>query len=396
MRPAGGVWLPAILLGLAFPAACGSEAAVGRDAGRSPGAAAPFRTDTLPDSTFAALHARVSEEGGFFDTDNLISNETGYLNVVGALERLGLEGGGYLGVGPDQNFSYIAELRPELAFIGDIRRDNALHHLLLKALVERAPTRVEFLAGLHGREAPPDPEAWAGRSVEDVVGWVDDREADPAVVEALQAEVARAVASWGIPLSDEDLATVRRFHRSFVDEGPDLRFRSYGRAPRPYYPTYRELLLETDADGRRVSWLASAERYGVVRALQLANRIVPVVADLAGPRAVREAGVVLREAGLEMKAVYTSNVEFYLWRGGTFDAWADNLASLPLADDAVIIRSYFPNLGRHPSALPGYYATQLLQPAASVVRAREGEPFESYADLVTRDLIELRAPAGVP
>jgi len=370
--------------------ACGAEAA--------PGAAVvqvPFRADTLPDSAFAALHTRISEEGGFFDTDNLISNETGYLNVMGALERLGLEGGAYVGVGPAQNFSYIAQLRPEVAFITDVRRDNTLHHLLLKALVERAPTRVEFLAGLHGRPAPEDPEAWTGASAEEIVAWVDGRPADSATVAALEVEVARAVRGLGIPLSEEDLATIRRFHRTFVREGLDLRFTTFGRAPRPYYPTYRELVLETDAEGERVSWLTSAERYGVVRALQLANRVIPVVGDMAGPHALVEMGEVMREMGLELRAFYTSNVEFYLWRGRDFGDWAANLASLPGAEDAVVIRSYFPNLGRHPAALPGYYATQLLQRGAPVVQVgRGGMVFQSYGDLVTRDLIELRAPTG--
>jgi hypothetical protein len=31
-----------------------------------------------------------------------------------------------------------------------------------------------------------------------------------------------------------------------------------------------------------------------------------------------------------------------------------------------------------------------------VVEALEGDWFQSYGDLVTRDLVELRAPAGAP
>lgn len=388
---AGTLLAAALTGGVVALGACGSADPGTDTASRE---AAPF-ADTLPDSAFAAFHARISEDDGYFDTDNLISNETGYLKVLGALERLGLSGGAYVGVGPDQNFSYIAELRPEIAFITDIRRDNVLHHLLLKALVEGAATRVEFLSALHGRPAPEDAAAWRGASAEEVVAWVDGRPADPAVVASLAEEVAERVQGFGIPLSEADMATIRRFHESFVREGLDLRFTSYGRRPRPYYPTYRQLVLETDVEGGRVSWLTSAERYGVVRALQLANRVVPVVGDLAGPRALEEMGRVLREMGLKVTTLYTSNVEFYLWRNGTFDRWARNLASLPLAEDAVIIRSYFPNLGRHPAALPGYYATQLLQAAAPVAEAAEGPGFDSYADLVTRDLIELRVPAGV-
>lgn len=53
----------------------------------------------LSDGDFATLVERLSEPGGFFDTDNLISNEGGYLKVMDALDALGLRGGAYVGVG---------------------------------------------------------------------------------------------------------------------------------------------------------------------------------------------------------------------------------------------------------------------------------------------------------
>ena len=65
----------------------------------------------LSDSAFAALSARISEPGGYFDSDNLISNESSYLHVLGAMRKLGVSGGAYVGVGPDQTFSYMARIR---------------------------------------------------------------------------------------------------------------------------------------------------------------------------------------------------------------------------------------------------------------------------------------------
>ncbi|HSM61350.1 MAG TPA: hypothetical protein VK849_11155 [Longimicrobiales bacterium] len=379
----GGLAL-GLALALWAPIACDAGRPAARAEARAP---AVRQVEALPDSAFAGLVARISEPGGWFDTDNLISNESGYLTVVGALERLGVSGGAYVGVGPDQNYSYIAHVRPRIAFITDIRRDNLLHHLLLKALVERAPTRVEFLSGLHGRRPPPDAPAWEDRPVEEIVAWVDGQPVDVDGLPALDAEIAEAVTSWGVPLTDQDLATVHRFHHAFVDAGPDLRFTSFGRPPRSYYPTYRQLLLETDLEGRRASYLATAEGYASVRALHLANRIVPVVGDLAGEHALREIGRVLREMGLALSALYASNVEFYLARSGTLGAWIDNVASLPAQETAVVIRSYFPSFGgAHPSAVPGYYATQTLQPVSVLV---EGG-FSSYWDLVTRGVVDLR------
>src|SRR3989442_2839045 len=75
---------------------------------------------------FAAQIASLSERGGYFDTDNLISNESSYLQVLPELRRRNVHGGAYLGVGPDQNFTYIAQVRPAAAVIVDIQRDNLL------------------------------------------------------------------------------------------------------------------------------------------------------------------------------------------------------------------------------------------------------------------------------
>ena len=69
---------------------------------------------TEAQSSFAAQVAALSEPAGYFDTDNLISNERSYLDVVPDLKKRGVRGGAYIGVGPDQNFSYIAAVRPEI------------------------------------------------------------------------------------------------------------------------------------------------------------------------------------------------------------------------------------------------------------------------------------------
>src|SRR5436853_413002 len=72
--------------------------------------AAPVRVapvpSTSPESTFGRLHARLSEPGGFFQSENVVSNETSYLHVLDAMRRIGVRGGAYIGVGPDQNYSY--------------------------------------------------------------------------------------------------------------------------------------------------------------------------------------------------------------------------------------------------------------------------------------------------
>ena len=107
--------------------------------------------EQLPDSEYWRLIDEFSEPGGYFRSDNFISNETTFQYVIPELQKKIKPGGVYLGVGPDQNFTYIAALQPKLAIITDIRRQNMLLHLVYKALFEMSANRVEFLSKLFSR-----------------------------------------------------------------------------------------------------------------------------------------------------------------------------------------------------------------------------------------------------
>ncbi len=350
--------------------------------------------EAAPDSAFARLVEELSEPGGYFDTDNLISNETSYLHVVSALEELGVRGGAYIGVGPDQNFSYIAAIRPSIAFIIDIRRDNLLQHLLFKAMFSLARNRIEYLCLLFGRPVPRDANEWRDRSIAELLEYLEGQGVRADDVELMMAAVVDRAGSFGVRLSDADKETIRRFQGTFIREGPALRFRSYGRMPRPYYPTYRQLLLETDLAGRQASYLAREEDFRFVKKLQERDLVIPVVGDLAGDHALAAIGRHVSERGERVSALYTSNVEFYLWRGRGFDRFAATVAQLPYDERGVIIRSYFGrNFGYvHPQSVPGYYSVQLLQTIDSFVRDRTSGGYRGYLDLVTRGSIDLRAP----
>jgi hypothetical protein len=317
----------------------------------------------LPESIadFGPLVARLSEPGGYFDTDNLISNEASYLHVVGDLARLGVRGGAYIGVGPDQNFSYIAHIRPRIAFIVDIRRDNMLQQLLFKALFAGAPSRIEYLALLTGRPAPPRAARWNDATPETIVAWIDSTPATAASTAAALRLVRRNVGRMGVTLTEADLATIERFHRAFITAGADLRFTSAGRAPRWYYPTLRQLLLERDANGRAASYLAREEAFRFVKSLQRRNLVVPVVGDLAGPHAVAAIGGFVRDHGAVVTAFYVSNAEDYLLRDGSFATYARSVATLPRNRTSVLIRSFFGGPGSHPRSVGTYHSTQLLQ-----------------------------------
>src|SRR5215470_15635204 len=80
----------------------------------------PRVPETLPasltDQEFWKMITDFSEPGGYFQSDNFLSNESGYQSVIPALRKTVYTGGVYIGVGPEQNFTYIVALQPGIAF----------------------------------------------------------------------------------------------------------------------------------------------------------------------------------------------------------------------------------------------------------------------------------------
>src|SRR5215510_8315581 len=83
-----------------------------------------------------------------------MSNEDSALFVIPSLKETTKRGGVYVGVGSEQNFTYIAAIQPRLAFIVDIRRDNVFEHLMYKALFEMSDNRADFVSRLFSRKRP--------------------------------------------------------------------------------------------------------------------------------------------------------------------------------------------------------------------------------------------------
>lgn len=317
-----------------------------------------------PRTSFAAQIASLSEAEGYFDTDNLISNEWSYLEVLPELEKRSVHGGVYIGVGPDQNFSYIAHVKPSIAFILDIRRDNLLLHLLFKALFAQSHTRIEYLALLFGRPIPADVNAWRTAPIEKMADYIDKSAAEPKFVDALRARLDRVVTGFGVPLTSKESATIDRFHRRFIASGLGLRFQSYNRYGQDYYPMYRELLLATDGAGRQGNYLASEDAFQFVKSLQDRDRIIPVTGNLSGPSALVAIGRAIAEQKETLSAFYASNVEFYLARDGTYLRFVNNLGRVPHTNRSVIIRSIF-NRGM------GMGSKSEIQPVDEVLSARQ-------------------------
>ncbi len=344
------------------------------------------RAQRTVDSSFAGIIARLSESGGYFDSDNIISNEASYLQIASQLTKVGVHGGVYIGVGPDQNFSYIALIRPRVAFMLDVRRDNMMEHLLFKSLFVSSRNRLEYLLRLFGKAVPPDIESWTGRSTSEILAAFADARLDSQTVAAARRLSNEKIARFGVPLTAHDREMIDRYRSAFVSEGLDTRYSSIGRNNRGDYPSFGRLMMETDRAGRQISYLADENAFQFVRTMQLNDRIIPVVGNVAGDKALKAIGQYATERGLNVSAFYLSNVEQYLMgRDGGFDEYARNVKTLPHDSTSVIIRSFFGRFGAtHPLYVAGRgsVSTSMIEPMNSFLRAFAAGELTNYSALV--------------
>src|SRR6516165_10504166 len=113
--------------------------------------------ERLADQQFWKLVTDSSEPGGYFrnsDVTNLTSNEMLYERVLTDLLNRTKPGGVYLGVGPEQNYTYMAAIKPRIAIIFDIRRGNLDLQLMYKAIFELSKDRADFISMLFSKRRP--------------------------------------------------------------------------------------------------------------------------------------------------------------------------------------------------------------------------------------------------
>jgi hypothetical protein len=298
--------------------------------------------DSLSDQEFWRLFTTMSEESGTFPSENFVSNEKTYQFVIPTLERTLTPNGVYVGVGPEQNFTYIANLEPRLAMIVDIRRQNAMQHLMYKALFELSPTRGEFVSRLFSRPLPPSVPRTAPPA--DIFAAISDVPAnDSAFAANWKAIVDRLRVTHGFALSRVDSASMHHVFRAFFEAGPDISYAYHlGAPPTPtaWLVTFGQLQTLTNVEGENMAFLATDERYTWLRSFESRNLVVPVVGDFAGPKAIRAVGDYVRAHDAIVTAFYCSNVEQYLFTGlGLEKAFYRNVATLPIDSTSTFIRS---------------------------------------------------------
>jgi hypothetical protein len=350
--------------------------------------AAAVESDGLSTAEFVRLIRDFSEEGGYFLSDNFTSSEDSYLTVVDKMKELGATGGAYIGVGPEQNFTYIAKIRPRIAFIVDIRRQAMIQHLMYKAIFQLSPTRAHFISRLLSRPMPAEKAPGADAPVDEILAFFSNIPADDKTYAENLAAIRKTIQEdFQFSLSAADQASLEYVYKNFRTWGFQVGFdtgirgggRGFNRSP-----NLRELIAKRDLNGKQSNFLASTDDYDFVRGMQRKNLIIPVVGDFSGKKALAAVGDYLRKNKFTVSVFYVSNVEMVLLDWGSFEQFADfvkNVKKLPANDRTLLIRSCFTYYG-HPAGLPGYQFCSFLQKLSVYLQDFDEGRYRSYMDLI--------------
>ncbi len=317
-----------------------------------PGAAWQASTQNLParltDAEFWSLVTEISEPGGYFRiTDNYTSNENEVGRMFEMLRQSQVTGGVYLGVGPEQNFSYIAATQPAMAFVVDIRRQAVMQHLMFKAMFELSRDRADFISMLFAKPRPSGLDATT--PIQKLWEAFFAVPTDLALATRLRERIVNHLTKTKkfTFTSDENLQ-LDAVLTAFVQFGPGITTRGGGGGGgNPV--TFADLTgWSVDLTGTPQSFLSTEEHFKRVKALHDRNLIVPASGDFAGPKTLRAIGTWIAARGATVNAFYVSNVEQYLFQERKNGLFFANVAALPLAEHSVFIRPY--SMRRHGAA----------------------------------------------
>ena len=310
--------------------------------GLRPSVAAASLPAKLTSEEFWKLTNDISEPGGYFRiTDNYTSNENEIGQLFTMLRQQGKTGGVYIGVGPEQNLTYIAAIKPAMAFVIDIRRQAVMQHLMFKAMFELSKDRADFISLLFAKPRP------AGLDDSTPIQKMWDAfiavATDPALAEKTKARVTeRLTKTHGFVFNDDEKWQLNAVQDAFVMFGPSITTRgSAGRGGGGGSAGFADLTgWSLDTTGTPQSFLSIEENFQTVKSLHEKNLIVAVSGDFGGPKALRAIASYLKEKGGAVTAFYVSNVEQYLFQESKHTAFYENVATLPITDASVFIRPY--------------------------------------------------------
>ena len=221
------------------------------------------------------------------------SNEADHVLWFATVDGLG---GGYVGVGSDQNYSLFAETRSTFVWLMDYDSLVLQAHRIYRALILASASPQEFLL------------RWDPFEQKLTAGLLDAAYADAPDLPELQKLLAANFTEAG-----------RYFH---------------------------QVAARTTPDGAPASWLAEPVLYRYVRRMFQEDRVRIVGGDLTKEMPGRIAAA-MRALGVPMRVVYLSNAEQYF---AYTDAFRAAFAAMPFDERSVILRTvsrWLPDRSRH-------------------------------------------------
>jgi hypothetical protein len=360
------------------PPAASPPAAEPAPAPPSPSAPAKL----LADEDFGNVLARLSENAGSFPSENYVTNETSLLHVARVLQDPKLHGRAYVGVGPEQSYTYLAMLEPSVAYIVDIRRGNFLEHMFFRGCFEAASTRREFLEALLMRRARASSGAEDARSFTALAASFRDVPADVTLRSDGVARTKALMDRLHVAHTAADDKTIARVHEAFATHGLGIKYTMLG--SQQLYPSLGDNFAATDPESGATSFLGSEESYARARRLVVENRVLPVVGDFGGTHALRAVADDIRARGQELGVFYVSNVEQYLFESHTYGNFVASVRAMPHDDESRLVRVWFDAGKPHPAQRPGHRTTQLAIPASTFLARASTSPFRYYWEVVNQ------------
>jgi hypothetical protein len=350
--------------------------------------------DTLPaqisDEAFWKMIEDFSEDGGFFTSENFSSNELGYQTLIPKLQAIVKPSGVYMGVGPEQNFQYIAGLKPKMAFIIDIRRQNMIQHLMYKAAFEMSANRADFLSVIFSRKRP-EGLSETSNPQQLFAAYLDAARDDALAEMNRQAIKDLLIRKHGFKLTADDELTIDHVFDVFAAYGATLNYSSnidgLGRAAPgrggPNNVAYADLMVVADDNGVNRSYLASEESFRFLKEMEAKNLLIPIVGNFGGPKAIRAVGAYLKEHDAVVSAFYLSNVEQYLFRPPTgppsiHAQFYQSVGTLPLDASSTFIRSGNPQPGARGGLTP------MMSPIIEILTEFKRDRINSQVDVINR------------
>jgi hypothetical protein len=324
----------------------------------------------------------VSEKAGYYFSHNYVTNETSYLQVARVLSEKAKKGGAYIGVGPEQNFTYIGLTRPSIAFVVDIRRRNALLLLLYKAIFDEARSRTHFLSLLLSRPYDSARDPGDGATVDEVIAAVEKNPPDKTLREDNRKRfIDRIEHDYKVKLKDSDHLEIKETQQAFFADQLEIAFvvdmpNSRKRA------SFRTTLKMADPSGKQQGFLAREDLFRYVQRMQREHRIVPVVGDFGGEHAFKEIGAYLKQHGIVVSVMYASNVEEYLLDQRTFKKWVDNVSAQPTDGESLFVRAFLERKHHvHKAQQQGHRVATFAQPIAPFLARQADRGYKSWVQV---------------